>query len=177
MKTIETERLIIRPMKEKDAPKLLELLSKPRVNCFVSEKIETLEEALEHINSSNPDYDFAVCTKDDELAGILFGGLEDEPGDTFSPCWNFLGSASGKGYCTEAARAYFDYLFNEKNIRRLYAYTEIDNLPSQNVCKKLGMRHEGTFKDFISFVNNPDGTPKYETTMQFAILKSEWNRE
>jgi len=25
-----------------------------------------------------------------------------------------------------------------------------------------------------TFVNNPDGTPLYENTMQFAILKSEW---
>ena len=30
--------------------------------------------------------------------------------------------------------------------------------------------------DFISFVNNPDGTPHYENTMQYAILKKEWQR-
>ena len=57
---------------------------------------------------------------------------------------------------------------------KIYAYTEDDNIRSQNLCKKLGMRQEGFFKEFISFVKNPDGTPKYENTLQFAILKKEW---
>ena len=33
------------------------------------------------------------------------------------------------------------------------------------------MRREGLFLEFISFVNNPDGTPRYENTVQYAILK------
>ena len=51
---------------------------------------------------------------------------------------------------------------------------EDDNLPSQRLCRKLGMRQEGLFREFISFVNNPDGTPLYENTLQFALLKKEW---
>jgi hypothetical protein len=35
------------------------------------------------------------------------------------------------------------------------------------------MRKEGEFKQFISFIKNPDGTPHYENTFQFAILKKE----
>jgi len=35
------------------------------------------------------------------------------------------------------------------------------------------MRQEGLFIEYI--VKNVDGTPKYENTMQFAILKKEWN--
>ena len=44
-----------------------------------------------------------------------------------------------------------------------------------NLCKKLGMRHEGLFQEFVSFVNAADGNPIYENTMQWAILKKEWN--
>ena len=80
----------------------------------------------------------------------------------------------GKGYAYEAAYAFFDYLFREKEARRLYAYTEDDNLSSQRLCERLGMRKEGLFLEFISFVNNPDGTPRYENTFQYAILKREW---
>jgi hypothetical protein len=36
------------------------------------------------------------------------------------------------------------------------------------------MRREGLFLEFISFVKNEDGTPKYENTYQYAILKKEW---
>jgi hypothetical protein len=37
------------------------------------------------------------------------------------------------------------------------------------------MRREGLFVEFVSFVSNPDGTPRYENTMQYAILKKEWD--
>jgi hypothetical protein len=30
--------------------------------------------------------------------------------------------------------------------------------------------------EFVSFVNNPDGIPLYENTIQYAILKKEWGR-
>ena len=80
----------------------------------------------------------------------------------------------GKGYAFEAAKAFFDYLFHEKGARRIYAYTEDNNLSSQNLCKKLGMRQEGMFMEFVSFVNDAEGNPIYENTMQWAILKKEW---
>ena len=80
-----------------------------------------------------------------------------------------------KGYAYEAASAFFDYLFRTKGARRIYAYTEDTNLRSQRLCEKLGMRREGLFIEFVSFVKNPDGTPLYENTFQYAILKREWD--
>lgn len=80
----------------------------------------------------------------------------------------------GHGYAYEAVSAYFDFLFTRKHARRIYIYTEDYNIACQKLCEKLGMRKEGLFKEFISFVNNPDGTPKYENTYQYAILKKEW---
>ena len=63
----------------------------------------------------------------------------------------------------------------KKGARRIYTYTEDYNLSCQHLCEKLGMRREGLFLEFVSFVKNPDGTPKYENTMQYAILKKEWH--
>ncbi|MBE5960980.1 MAG: GNAT family N-acetyltransferase [Lachnospiraceae bacterium] len=176
MTMIETERLIIRDVEEKDAEGLFRLLANPRVNCFMDGKVNTIDEVYKHIQSSWEENELAVCLSDcDRFIGTLFGHKE-EP-DTYSICWNFLEEYSGKGYAYEAASAYFDYLFYEMSIRRIYAYVEDDNLPSQKLCKRLGMRQEGCFMEFISFVNNPDGTPKYENTMQFAILKKEWHEK
>ncbi len=64
---------------------------------------------------------------------------------------------------------FFNYLFNEKGARWIYAYIEDYNAASQRLCEKLGMRREGRFLEFVSFVNNPDGTPLYENTWQYAI--------
>ena len=82
----------------------------------------------------------------------------------------------GKGYAFEAAQAFLDYLFRDKGARRIYAYVEDDNLASQRLCERLGMRREGLFLEFVSFVKQPDGTPLYENTLQYAILKREWER-
>lgn len=30
--------------------------------------------------------------------------------------------------------------------------------------------------EFVSFISNPDRTPLYENTMEYAILKKEWDR-
>ncbi len=150
-------------------------------------KLDTLEDAKAEMKKrvGETEYYFAITLKD---GGKVIGEIdaypeagephEDEtsPKDTFSPCWMLNLNYTGKGYAYEAAHAFFDYLFNEKGARRIYAYTEDTNLPSQHLCEKLGMRREGLFLEFISFVNNPDGTPRYENTYQYAILKKEWDK-
>ena len=186
MSIIETERLILRPFKESDAEDVYEYLKEPAVNCFAEMKLHSLEEAKEEMRNrvGETEYYFAITLKD---TGKVIGEIdaypetgeqhsdEKAPKDTFSPCWMLNKDYQGKGYAYEAAKAFFNYLFNEKGARRIYAYTEDYNISSQHLCEKLGMRKEGLFKEFISFVNNPDGTPRYENTMQYAILSKEWN--
>lgn len=174
MKKIVTSRLVLRNFMVNDAKHMLDYLLNPRVNCFASEKLETIEEAInEAINRSNEDTSIAVCLKDTgRLIGDLFCNYE-EP-DTYNIGWNFNIEVEGKGYANESVAALLLYLFTEKKARRVYAYVEDDNYRSQRLCEKLGMRNEGCFIEFITFVNYPDGTPKYENTMQYAILEKEW---
>jgi len=179
---IETERLILRPFTEDDAADVLEYLKEPAVNCFACMKLNSLEEAKAKMKERAADeYYFAIELKEtDKVIGEIFAHPEgeapgdDAPKDTFSPCWMLNLSYTGKGYAYEAAHAFFDFLFNEAGARRIYAYTEDYNLPSQHLCERLGMRREGLYLEFVSFVNNPDGTPRYENTMEYAILKKEW---
>ena len=180
---IETERLILRPFVESDAADVLEYLHKPAVNCFASMKLDTLEDAMAEMKkrAGETEYYFAITLKD---SGKVIGEIdaypeagelhkdETAPKDTFSPCWMLNLNYTGKGYAYEAAYAFFDYLFNEKGARRIYAYTEDTNLPSQHLCEKLGMRREGLFLEFISFVNNPDGTPRYENTYPSKLMRT-----
>lgn len=101
--------------------------------------------------------------------------LKEDP-DTYSIGWNFNEAYEGKGYARESAVALLSYLFVEKAARRLYAYVEDDNVRSQALCERLGMRREGLFLEFISFTTYEDGTPKYENTYQYALLKKEWEQ-
>lgn len=184
---IITPRLILRPFRREDAADVYEYLHKPAVNCFACMALSTLHDAEEEMLRREPEteYYFAIVEKS---SGKVIGEIdaypeladphsaeEAQPADVYSPCWMLNSAYQGRGYAFEAAHAFFDYLFTQKGARRIYAYTEDYNLSSQKLCKKLGMRHEGTFMEFISFVNNPDGTPKYDNTLQFAILKKEWD--
>lgn len=182
---LHTDRLILRPFAETDAEDVFEYLHEPAVNCFACMKLDALDDAKAEMKKrvGETEYYFAIVLKD---SGKVIGEIDaypecDDPQedanavkDTFSPCWMLNLNYTGKGYAFEAAHAFFDYLFNAKGARRIYAYTEDYNKPSQHLCEKLGMRQEGLFKEFISFVKNPDGTPKYENTYQYAILKKEW---
>ena len=183
---METERLILRPFLEEDAADVFAYLKNPTVNCFACMKLDSLEEARAAIREKmqHSEYCFAIVRKD---TGTVIGEIEAHPEssqpdaaenyvtDTFSPCWMLHPAYQGNGYAFEAAKAFFDYLFQEKSARRIYAFTEDYNLPSQNLCKKLGMRQEGLFREFVSFINDENGNPIYENTMQWAILKKEWD--
>ena len=183
---IETERLILRPFTEGDAADAYEYLKAPTVNCFASMKLDSLSEATEAVleRAKEGEYYFAIVLKD---SGRVIGEIDAMPEtpapeeenavpDTFSPCWMLHPDYHGKGYAYEAAKAFFDYLFYEKGARRIYAYTEDYNISCQKLCEKLGMRQEGLFREFVSFVDDAEGNPIYENTSQYAILKKEWER-
>lgn len=179
---IKTERLILRPFLEIDADDLFLYLREPLVPCFACMQIHSYEEAKEEARkrAENPEYYFAIVLKD---TGKVIGEINahkesDTPDaavfDTFNPCWMLHKEYHGNGYAYEAAYAFFEYLFYEKGARRIYAYTEDYNISSQKLCEKLGMRREGLFQEFVSFVKDEEGNPIYENTMQYAILRREW---
>ena len=179
---IETQRLILRPFTQNDAADVFEYLHEPMVRCFEDMRINSPEEASDAVleRAKDNEYYLAIVLKETKkVIGEIFAHPEGDrhPGencDTFSPCWMLHPEYHGKGYAYEAAQAYFDFLFKEKGARRLYAYTEDYNIASQKLCEKLGMRREGLYIEFISFVNDENGNPIYENTYEYAILKKEW---
>ena len=179
---IETQRLILRPFTIDDAADAYEYLHVPQVHCFEEMRTTSLAEAKNAVleRAKDSEYYFAIVLKESgKVIGEIFAHPEgnDHPGsncDTFSPCWMLNSKYHGKGYAFEAAKAFFDYLFYQKDARRIYAFTEDYNLSSQKLCQKLGMRREGFYLEFISFVNDENGKPIYENTYEYAILKKEW---
>lgn len=191
MSTIETERLVLRPFRESDAADVLEYLSGPLPHCFANLKIDDLDEVRAEMvkRDADPEYCFAIVLKE---SGKVIGEIEAEPStyapprlrskettplpppDTFSPSLILNAAYHGKGFAYEATYALFDYLFTRKGVRRIFAYVDDYNEHSQHLCEKLGMRREGLFTEYVSFVRDAEGNPVYENTFQYAILKQEW---
>lgn len=156
-----------------DAADLFAYLHEPRASCFLSLKLADMQAAeAEAKMRSGSDEHIAVCLRESgKLIGDLFAVAEE---DTFAVGWNFNADFGGAGFASEAARALFAYLFTAKQARRLYAYVEDHNIASQRLCEKLGMRQEGLFKEFVSFKKDDGGDPVFENTLQYAILRKEW---
>ncbi|WP_333816512.1 GNAT family N-acetyltransferase [Tabrizicola sp.] len=179
MRTIQTERLVLRNFGPGDAQALFEYMHKPVAACFFDEALPNMEAAQADVaKRSGDDGQIAVCLKDgDMLIGDLFAHSEreDVPGwDSVSVGWNFNPAFAGRGYAYEAAQALFAHLFGQPRIRRLYAYVEDHNSSSERLCEKLGMRKEGVFVEYVTFGDDEAGQPIYENTMQYAILRREW---
>ena len=176
---LETTRLTLRTFEEKDAPGLLAMLERPGASCFAEERLGSFGAALEEARrrrSAREGTQLAVCLK--ESGGIIGNVFSRQEGpDTWSVGWMLNERFQGRGYASEAARAYVDFLFSRKGARRVYAYVEEGNLPSRRLCERLGMRKEACFVEFIAFRKDENGTPVYENTLVYAVLKREWGAE
>ena len=77
----------------------------------------------------------------EQIAGLR-AGLHDRGFSTTEVglYWAIDPAQQRQGYAAEAARALIDYSFGTLNIPRIIATTEYDNMASQGVMRKLGMR-------------------------------------
>ncbi|MEQ8674024.1 MAG: GNAT family N-acetyltransferase [Aggregatilineales bacterium] len=82
--------------------------------------------------------------------------------------WALLKAHQGQGYATEAAQTIIDYLFNERNLDRIIAQTDHDNLASQQVMERLGMRLDRNpnpdphYIQVVGILENPKRNPSSE---------------
>jgi RimJ/RimL family protein N-acetyltransferase len=60
--------------------------------------------------------------------------------------YDLIPSQRGKGYGTEAVQIIVDHLFLTKDVVRIQAVTNVDNVPSQRALEKAGFVREGTLR-------------------------------
>lgn len=172
---IETERLLIRELKETDDQDLFEMDSDPEVHLFIdNQPVKTIDEIQFAIKSITTQYKkngigrWAVI---DKLTNECIGwsGLKyynekvNNQINFYELGYRFKRKHWGKGYATEACSAILNYGFKHLNIESAFAITHPNNLNSKKVLIKLG------FKFVESF--SLDGEP----THWFELKKSTWN--
>ncbi len=172
---IHTDRLIIRKFRTDDYIELYAYLSKESVVRYEPYDPYTLEQARREAEyRSNSEDFFAVTLKDGSLIGNLYLSPREfdcmELGYVFDNKWQM------NGYATESARAILNYGFGTLRAHRITAECDPENVRSIKLMKRLGMRREAEFKQNVYFKRNPDGSPIWRDTVQYAILKSEWEK-
>ena len=88
---------------------------------------------------------FGWFTIDDGTGPQGVVGLHHPPfKDDIELGWFLYGSATGKGYATEAAKAARDWARRTLRPTRLVSYIDVDNKPSQRLAARLGATLEDT---------------------------------
>ncbi|MEZ4688138.1 MAG: GNAT family N-acetyltransferase [Bacteroidia bacterium] len=144
---LETERLLLRPTSEEDAPFLLELVNSPGWLEFIGDrKVYTEEEAREYIRKRIlPQFErlghsnFTVIRKSDQ-AKIGSCGLYDREGiEGVDIGFAFLPAYHGYGYAFESAQRVMAAGMEHFSIKNIKAITVKNNLASQKLLEKLGL--------------------------------------
>jgi RimJ/RimL family protein N-acetyltransferase len=146
---VETERLFLRSFSMEDLGDLVDILSKPEVTRYLAgdgtPSRQHVERLLERIKAHWDQWGYgwwAVCLKDaPKVIGWCGLGYLEESGETEvlymldTPFW-------GKGIATEAARASLRYGFEKTDLQRIIALSFPENIASQRVMQKCGLRYE-----------------------------------
>jgi len=157
-KAIETERLLLRALDLSDAEGMFELDSNPNVHIFVGKKpVKHIEESVDQIKNIQHQYKtfgtgrWAVVLKETNefigWSGIKFITNEiNNHKDFYEIGYRFIEKHWGKGYATEAGKAFIDYAFNIMKVDALYAYADEGNQNSRKILEKLGLQYINSFE-------------------------------
>lgn len=148
---LETERLIIKKFTPDDLVKLIEMRSDDEVIKYLGGRTlqnpEAIEKRLGFYLDCYERFGFGMCAMIWKENGAMFGwsGLQPLDGTTeIEVGYGMTKEFWGKGIGYEAARAWLDYGFNEKNLERIVAVASPENTGSWRIMEKCGMRREKT---------------------------------
>ncbi len=157
---IETERLILREVRDEDLEGMFELDSDPKVHQYLGMKpITTMEQAQKNLDFIRRQYDergIGRFTAIEKATGEFIGwsGLKLNSGDAeelgpyrdfYDVGYRFIPRYWGKGYATESAIASLEYGFETMNLPTIYGAAETENIGSNKVLMKIGLNYVEQF--------------------------------
>ncbi|MCH5285987.1 MAG: GNAT family N-acetyltransferase [Christensenellaceae bacterium] len=152
--TLETERLILRPLTVSDAEAAFVWLSDPEVNRFMPYNLYTeVEPVRQWIASAIQQEHYYLFGFVRKANGLLIGSGDVSPKD-YTAAWvfgyNLRRDCWNQGYATEATRAMIDFAHREFGICDFQAEHAIANPASGRVMEKCGLvfDHFGEYSRF-----------------------------
>ena len=194
---IETERMILRPLRMDDVDDLYEYQSHPEIVRYIPWPERSREQVIEALEKHAPDSKSELREDGDYL--LLAWELKDltddqkyskttavdnyRPGKVIGQSnaryessrdsladigWVTHQDFQRQGFALEATQALMAHIFNGSAVRRLIANIDTRNPESAKLAEKLGMRREGEFKEAEFFKG------EWCSMWLYAILTSEF---
>ena len=149
-----TERLLIRPWRLEEAPRLLDILSRVEVARWLNDGepvlMQDLAEARERIASyeqlsASPPLGFwaiELRTTGQVVGSVLILDVPNAEHDEVQIGWHLHPDSWGRGYASEAAAAVLEYGLAH-GLPQILALTHLGNVRSQDLALRIGMEPLG----------------------------------
>ena len=176
--TLESPRLILRPLSPDDAPIIACLAGKREIadTTLSIPHPYAEQQAKEWIAKTAENWSqrkgivFAIVSKADRqlvgTAGLMH--IEQEHSQAEMGYWIAV-DQWGRGFATEAAKALIEFGFNVLGLNRIYAHHMLRNPASGRVMEKLGMLKEGILREKLR------KWEIFEDVALYAVLKKDWS--
>lgn len=169
-KTIETERLILRPLEKEDAQDIFEWASDPVVNKYMPytlyQNVHQAEDWIASIKDKENVNEFAFYLKD--MQKVIGAGSVNIVSEE-KVCelgYNLNQAFWRKGYATEAAKAMIQWAYQNLHVRDFVAKHANLNTVSGNVLKKCGFVF-----DYFGQYSCYDGSETFDASYYYMHLE------
>ena len=173
---LETSRLVLRPLKMKDAKDIFAYASDPEVARYVLwDPHRSLAETRSYIRyirslyrSGLPSSWAVVFRQTNQVIGSIGFMWASEENRSAEVGYSFSRAFWNRGLATEALSAVLNSAFAALNLNRIEAQRDIRNPASGRVMEKCGMRQEGVLRGRL--LNKGE----FIDVALCAILRSDW---
>ena len=148
--TLETERLVLRPLSAGELDSLRRISNEPHVRLYLWDDEAISEATLKSLIAQS---DRMFCEEKIGLFGVRLRGRKDLLGfcgfvrlegmEEPELWYELTQKVWGRGIATEAARACLRYALEEAGMERVIAGADVPNTASLRVIEKLGMKYLG----------------------------------
>ncbi len=174
---IETERLVLRRMRDDDLADYLDCESQPGHTLYLSREPYTEEEARKFIATSRDlpleaEGTYLHLAIEHKTTGRVIGtscikvtSRAHRQGDMG---WFLHAGCRGQGLATEASRAMLEFAFTTLDLHRITAHCDGENERSLLMAERLGMQREAFFRETVFFGG------EWHSQHGLSILRREW---
>lgn len=154
---LETEHLILREIKERDARDLYENFSNPRVMEFYGSELMTLEEEVVGLINTfrvsyeeNKGFRWGIQLKgESRLIGTIGFHAYSPKHKRAEIGYELHPNYWGRGYAKESINRAIEFGFQEMDLKRIGAVVFQENIQSNRVLAGLGFKYEGVLRNYI----------------------------
>ena len=153
--TLETPRLILRPLTPDDVPDLRRWLARDEIYTYWGRPASKGEREPETMfvdprpwvkRKPSPDFKWGMISKDTNTVIGDISVFDIENNRMGSVGYRLDPDLWGQGYTSEALAAAVDFIFTHTELDRLHATADVRNTASNRVLEKCGFVHEGTIR-------------------------------